>query len=67
VSRSFSPSANNNARFYLVTDNENIVGAVDGYFLQFGEAGSNDAIELFSISTFVLALTTFSSPVLLIP
>ncbi|NOX87115.1 MAG: hypothetical protein GXO86_14350 [Chlorobi bacterium] len=47
VKLSFSPSANNNARFYLVSDNEEITGLVDGYFIQLGEAGSNDAIELF--------------------
>jgi len=47
VKLSFSPSANNNARFYLVSDKENISGSLDGYFLQLGEAGSNDAIELF--------------------
>ena len=47
IKLSFSPSANNNARFYLATDKENVMQSVNGYFLQFGEAGSNDAIELF--------------------
>lgn len=47
VKLSFSPSSNNNARFYLVSDQEEITGPLDGYFLQLGESGSNDAIELF--------------------
>jgi len=44
---SFSPSGNNYARYYLVSDNEDLTGLVNGYFLQFGELGSGDAIELF--------------------
>jgi len=44
---SFSPSANNNARVYLAADNADLRGDLNGYFLQFGEAGSGDAIELF--------------------
>lgn len=47
VKLSFSPSSNNNARFYLVSDQEDVTGLLDGYFLQLGESGSNDAIELF--------------------
>lgn len=44
---SFSPSANNNARFYLTSNALNLEGLLNGYFLQFGESGSGDAIELF--------------------
>ncbi len=43
----FSPSATNNARVYLIADNSDISGNLNGYYLQFGEALSNDAIELF--------------------
>jgi len=43
----FSPSSNNNARVYLVSDNPNIAEPLNGYFLQLGESGSSDAIELF--------------------
>lgn len=43
----FSPSANNNARFYLASDQLNLEGPLTGYFLQLGESGSSDAIELF--------------------
>ncbi len=47
VKLSFSPSSNNNARYYLVSDNQNLMDPLNGYFLQFGESGSEDAIELF--------------------
>lgn len=47
VKCSFSPSANNNARIYLVSNNQDISQLLNGYFLQLGESGSNDAIELF--------------------
>ena len=47
VKQSFSPSSGNFGRVYLVSDNADLLGSLNGYFLQFGEAGSNDAIELF--------------------
>jgi len=47
IKMSFSPSSNNNGRFYLVSDKQDVSQSVNGYFLQFGEAGSSDAIELF--------------------
>jgi len=47
VKLSFSPSANNNARVYLVSDQSDLTQALNGYFLQLGESGSSDAIELF--------------------
>ena len=43
----FSPSSNNNARVYLTANEEDLQGDLNGYFLQFGESGSSDAIELF--------------------
>ncbi|MFM2207052.1 MAG: hypothetical protein RL213_1027 [Bacteroidota bacterium] len=45
VRMAFSPSSSNYARVYLVSDREDFSG--NGYFLQFGEALSNDAVELF--------------------
>ncbi len=47
VKLSFSPSSNNNARIYLVSDKSDLSGSPNGYFLQLGESGSMDAIELF--------------------
>ncbi len=47
IKLAFSPSGNNYARYYLISNQQNLVGLLDGYFLQFGESGSNDAVELF--------------------
>lgn len=47
VKLSFSPSSNNYARIYLVSNQEDITQPLNGYFLQLGESGSSDAIELF--------------------
>jgi len=44
---SFSPSANNYARVYLISDQAALNGPLQGYFLQFGQAGTNDAITLY--------------------
>lgn len=43
----FSPSSSNNARVYLSSDQSDLTRPLNGYFLQFGEALSSDAIELF--------------------
>ncbi len=43
----FSPSSSNYARVYLVSNQQNISGTLNGYYLQFGENGSNDQVELF--------------------
>ena len=44
----FAPSANNCARLYLCSDNPVLTyDTLHGFYLQFGEAGSNDVIELF--------------------
>jgi len=47
IRQSFSGSTNNNGRVYLASDQADVSGALNGYFIQFGEAGSDDAIELF--------------------
>jgi len=43
----FSPSATNYARVFLMADNRNLTEALNGYYLQFGEALGEDAVELF--------------------
>ncbi len=47
ISLDFSPSSSNYCRVYLSSDQQNLQTPLNGYFLQFGEALSNDAIELF--------------------
>jgi len=47
VKQSFAPSSSNFGRVYLVSDQPDLTGPLNGYYLQFGEAGSMDAIELF--------------------
>lgn len=43
----FSPSTSNYGRVYLVSDQADVSGSLNGYFVQFGEAGATDAVELF--------------------
>jgi hypothetical protein len=61
MKHSFSPSSNNYSRFYLITNALDFKSNPDGYYLQFGETGTNDAIRLFkrknSISTQICAGT----------
>ena len=47
VKLAFSPSDNNNARIYLVADQYNLKGPVNGYYIRLGEGGSDDSIDLF--------------------
>jgi hypothetical protein len=47
VKQSFAPSGSNFARVYLVSDSDNLAGPLNGYYLQLGEAGTADAVELF--------------------
>ncbi len=42
----FNPSSNNLAKVYL-TASDSLLSDSQGFYLQFGESGSNDAIELF--------------------
>lgn len=47
VKMPFAPSGNNYARFYLSANTSDLRDSLlSGYFLQFGEAGSNDVIVL---------------------
>jgi len=43
----FSPSGNNHARVYLLSSQPDLTGNTEAFFIQLGEAGSDDALELF--------------------
>jgi hypothetical protein len=47
VKQNFAPSGGNFSRFYLLSDKSDLSGPLNGYYIQLGEAGSNDAVELF--------------------
>ncbi len=47
VKCAFSPSANNNVRVYLMSNQDSVSQNINAYYLQLGESGSQDAIELF--------------------
>ncbi|HEY5826377.1 MAG TPA: lamin tail domain-containing protein, partial [Cyclobacteriaceae bacterium] len=47
VKQTFAPSASNYGRVYLMSDQSDLTGPINGYYLQLGEAGSSDAVELF--------------------
>ena len=47
IRENFSPSVNNYAEVWLCADTAALPFATQGYFLRFGSAGSQDAIELY--------------------
>ncbi len=61
IKLSFNTSANNYARVYLVSDQENIKGELNGYFVQIG--GTSDSIGLYrqqGLNTFQIINSTFA-------
>lgn len=46
----FDPSSSNRARVYLQADNADLAGNLNGYYIQLGESGSEDAIKLYKQS-----------------
>src|SRR5690606_38380362 len=49
VKQSFSPSSSNYGRVYLTADNADLSLVQNGFYLQFGEAGTTDAVRLFKM------------------
>ena len=47
VKMDFSPSNNNNFRYYLTSNNNNLEGYLNGYFIRVGENGSLDKLKLY--------------------
>lgn len=59
--QSFSPSGGNYGRVYLTSSSNDLTSDPDGFYLQLGESGSNDAVRLFkcesNVHTELLAAT----------
>ena len=49
VRQTFAPSSSNFGRVYLTSNSADLSTNPDGFYLQFGEAGSTDAVRLFKI------------------
>lgn len=43
----FAPSTSNQLKVFLMADNSDFTASLNGYFLQIGESGSTDAIEIY--------------------
>ena len=50
VRLAFAGSANNYGRIFLMSNDDDLTKALTGFYIQLGEAGSNDAVELFRLS-----------------
>lgn len=44
---SFDPSSTNLTRIYLIADQQDLKGSLNGYFIQIGEAGNADSYDLY--------------------
>src|SRR6476661_3175291 len=47
VELQFDPSTTNQLRIYLISDQLNLSGPLNGYFLQIGESGNTDSYDLY--------------------
>lgn len=47
VQLNFDPSATNQVKIYLTSDQQDLNGALNGYFLQIGESGNADSYDLY--------------------
>lgn len=56
LKQSFAGSGSNYTKIFLLSDSDDLTATQNGYYLLFGEAGSNDAIKLFKIDSGVEAL-----------
>lgn len=51
LKQSFAGSGSNYTKIFLTADNSDLNNVQNGYYLLFGEAGSNDAIRLFKLTS----------------
>ncbi len=49
VEMTFNPSTSNYTKIYLQSDNSSPAATTNGYYLQIGASGSNDALELYRV------------------
>lgn len=65
INLNFSPSSNNNAKYYLMANESNLTSStLKGYYIQLGEDGSSDALKLYyqdSTSHTLLATGTLAA------
>jgi hypothetical protein len=47
VQMNFDPSTSNQAKIYLIADNQDLNAPLNGYFVQIGESGSADSYDLY--------------------
>ena len=47
INMSFAPSGSNKSRVYLISDQAVLSGPLNGYFIEIGESGSSDGINLY--------------------
>ena len=47
IQLNFDPSTTNFTRIYLIADQEDLKGSLNGYFIQIGESGSTDSYDLY--------------------
>ena len=60
----YSPSNNNNVRYYLTSNNNNLKGYLEGYFIRVGENGSLDKLKIYrqdGLNTTLLGSSIHSS------
>jgi len=56
-----APSGSNNLRVYLMSDQEDLTATTQGYYIQLGESGTDDGIDLYKTGTTTPIIEDFQS------